>query len=141
MGGIEGSRRLLEPFQRSPDLLGSVPLDPFLERTAAEVLHDDEWALRVLADVEHGHDVRFPGEPRRGQSLAREAPAHRVVTRVALGEQLDGDGAAQDGVGRAIDLAHASERDALGRAIARRQDIRVDRHMKENARRVPCPRR
>ena len=61
MGGIESGRSLLEPLERLPHLLRPVLLDPFLERAAAEVLHDDERPLRVLADVEHRHDVRLAG--------------------------------------------------------------------------------
>ncbi len=140
MGGIESGRSFLEPLERLPDLLGPVFLNPFLERAAAEVLHDDERPLRVLADVEHRDDVRLPGEPRRREGLACEAAPHGVVARVALGEQLDGDGAAEDRVGRAIDLAHPSERDALGRAVARREDVRVDRHAKkQNAQPLSLP--
>ena len=134
MGCVERRPRLLEPFQRLPDLLRATPLDPFLERAAAEVLHDDERPLGVLAHVEHGHDVRLPGQPRRRQRLAREAAPDRFVARVALAQQLDGDGAAEDRVGRAVDLAHAAERDALGRAVARRQDVRIDGHAK-----TECP--
>ena len=113
MGGIDRRRRLLEPLERLPDLLGPIPLDPFLERAPAQIFHDDERPPRVLSDVEHRHDVRLSGQPRRCQCLAREAPADVVVARVALGEQLHRDSAAENRIGRAVDLAHASERDAF----------------------------
>ena len=131
VGGVERRGRLPEPFERLPDLLGAVYTDPVLEGTAAQVLHDDEGPLRVLADVEDRDDVRLPGQPRRRQRLACEPSSDRVVARVAVGEQLDRDGAPERRVGRAVDLAHSSARDALRRAIARRQDVRVDRHAKE----------
>ena len=128
VGRIERDRRLLEPLERLSNILRPPLADPLLERAATQVFHDDEWTLLVLADVEDGDDVGLPGQPRRGERLAREAPAHLLVARVALGEQLDRDGAPQRIVGRPVDLTHAAGGDALRRAVARRQDASLDGH-------------
>ena len=115
--GVERNRGLLEPVER---LTGVDPAaaDAVLERAASEVLHDDERAAFRLADVEDRDDVRTPGEPGRCERLAGEALADTRVLRVALGEDLDGDDAAQQLVGRAVDLAHTARADLLGVAVA-----------------------
>src|SRR6185437_7548222 len=79
MGGVERGRRLLEPLERLSDLLRPACPNPFLERAAAQVLHDDERPLRVLPDVEHSDDVRLSGEPRRGECLPRKTPTDGFV--------------------------------------------------------------
>ena len=71
-----------------------------------EKLHDDERRAVVLPDVEHRDDVPLTRELRGGERLPLEAGAHVLVARVALGEHLDGDDAAEHRVGRAVDLAH-----------------------------------
>ena len=132
MRRIERRRRLLEPLERQADFLGTVLSDPLLERAAGQVLHDDEGPLRVLADVEDRDDVWLSGQPRRRQRFAREPLADRIVARIALGEHLDRDRAPERRIGCAVDLAHASARDALGRAVARREDFGIDWHAYED---------
>ena len=92
--------------------------DAVLERAAAEVLHDDERAAFRLTDVEDRDDVRTTGEAGRGERLSGEPLADTRVLRMAVGEDLDGDDAAQQLVGRAVDLAHAAAPDLLRVVVA-----------------------
>ena len=79
MGGVEGDGSLLEPLERLARLLGTVLPDPVLERASAQVLHDNEGPLRVLADVEDGHDVRLSGQSRCRERLSREPLTNCLV--------------------------------------------------------------
>ena len=128
---IQRHCRLLEPLERLRGFLRALLADPFLEGAAAQELHDDERPSGVLADVEDHDDVRFPGQPRRGERLTREPPADRFIARIPVGQQLHGDGAPERRVGCSVDLTHPAERDARGRAVSSRKDVRVDRHAKE----------
>ena len=85
---------------------------PVVHGAALEELHDDERRAVVLPDVEDRDDVPLARELRGGERLPLEASAHVLVARVTLGEHLDGDDAAEHRVGRAVDLAHPSARDA-----------------------------
>ena len=114
---VESVRRLLEPLERLARRLRAFRADLLLERAAREVLHDDERALAVLADVVDRDDVRIAREPGHGERLAREALAHRRVLGVALRENLHGHGAAERRVRRPEDLAHAAPPDRLGTRV------------------------
>ena len=118
--GIQAVRRLPEPFDRTAGGKGRRP-DAVVNRAAVEVLHDDERLAVVLADVEHGHDVRMRGESSGGSRLPREPRAHVGVAGMPLREHLHGDGTAQEPVDRAVDVAHPTARDVGDRRVARRQ--------------------
>ena len=127
VGRVERRCGLLEPGERL--VCGRRPLaQPVLERAALEVLHDDERPVVPLADVEDRDRVRLPGETRRGQRLPREPAAQRVVARIPLGQDLDGNGSSEDLVLGAKDLAHAAVPDPGRVAIARRQELVRGRH-------------
>ena len=77
------------------------------ERLALEARHDEEVGALVLADVVERADVGvIEGADRLG--LALEALAPIGVRRRFVREDLDGDGAIEPAVLRAIDLAHAA---------------------------------
>ena len=108
---VERPGGLPEPAERARRMEGASS-KPFVHGPALEVLHDDERAAVVLPDVEDGDDVPLTGELRRGERLPLEPRAHVLVSRMALGEHLHGHDATEHRVGRAVDLAHPSARDA-----------------------------
>ena len=85
----------------------SAAVDPVLEGAALDVLHDDEGAVLVLADVKDLDDVRVV-EPGGEARLAREPLAHLVVAGEVVGEELDGDLAVELQVTGAVDRGHAA---------------------------------
>ena len=107
---VERDSGLGEPLQRLSGRDAALA-EPIVDGAAVEVLHDDVRLLPVLADVEDRDDVRRAREPRGGQRLAPEARAHLLFRRMALGEELDGDFPLEDGIRRAVDLAHAAAGD------------------------------
>jgi hypothetical protein len=115
--GVERSRGLLEPLECLPRR-DPPRSDAILERAAAEVFHDDEGAAYRLSDVEDRDDVRATGEACRGERLPGEALPDSGILRVVLGEDLHGNRAAQQLVGRAVDLAHAAAPDLLGPSVS-----------------------
>ncbi len=125
---VESRGRLLEPRQRLAGGGRTGPLQTLFERSTAQVLHDDEGALLPLADVEDRHRARLAGEARRGERLTLEASPDRGVSGVALGQQLDRDGAPEHLVLGSEDLAHAARADALRPAVARGQLALFDWH-------------
>jgi hypothetical protein len=92
--------------------LRAVVVDELFERDALEELHGViEDAVGGAAEVVDGDRVGV--RERRGElNLALEAPDLALVT-AAAGEQLDGSGAAQEGVARAVHGAHATFADFL----------------------------
>ena len=86
---------------------------PGAERLAVEVLHDEELEAVLLPDVVERADVRMV-EPRDGAGLALEALAPIGLRRRVRRQDLDRDRAADAGVDRAVDVAHAptAEQDA-----------------------------
>jgi hypothetical protein len=62
--------------------------------------------------------VRCPRETSGGERLAPEARAYLLLPRVALGEELDGDLPLENGVGRAVHLAHPAAGDERSRRIS-----------------------
>ena len=91
------------------------------ERLAFEILEDEELVVAVAADVEERADVRML-QRRDGARFALEALAQLRVGGERVGQDLDGDGAIEPRVTRAVDLAHparAERRDDLVRAEPR----------------------
>ena len=97
--------------------------DELGERLAVDVLHRDERAAVVLADVVDAHDVRVR-EPRGEACLAQEARAQLVVAREVLGEALQRDGTVELDVAREVDDRHrAVPERALELVAARRPSV------------------
>ena len=89
-------------------------------------LHDDERAVRVLAVVVDPDDVGMR-QGRRRAGLEPEARREIRVAQVLGTEQLDGDVAAQLGVGGAVDGRHAALAEQLDQPVAaaqHRSDLR-----------------
>jgi hypothetical protein len=75
-------------------------------------------AVREHAEVVHGRDVgvlQLPGDA----GLVGEPPGRAGIGRVLLLQHLDGDLAAQHGVGGAVNGAHAAAGDLLAQPIPR----------------------
>ena len=119
---VQSGSRLLDPHERVAGRRRALP-QPVLERPAAEKLHHDEGPPVPLSDVEDRDRSRLAGEPRCGQSLARESRAERLVASVSLGEHLDRDRPPENVVLGAEDLAHAAIADPRGSAIPGRQQL------------------
>jgi len=64
------------------------------------------------------------GERGGGEGLAREARAEVVVRRVAVGQHLDGDDAAQHRISCTVDIGHATPGHEVNAHIARGQAAR-----------------
>jgi hypothetical protein len=77
-----------------------------------QVLHDDEQAPRILAQVVDGDDVGV-AQPCAGLRLAEKARAQLIARVHVLGDDLEGDHALQQGVVRLVHGAHASLPDLL----------------------------
>ena len=102
--GIEGIG------QRKRDVYGRgkiqrPPREPLLQRLAFEELHREIGWIR--SDVEDRADVRMI-EGGCGACLPAEALERLLIRRQVAGEDLDGDGAVQPRVSRAIHLPHAT---------------------------------
>ena len=122
MRGVERAGGLVEPGDRRV-VRHSAFTKTIRKGSAAQVFHDDERRPVGLADVEDRHNVGM-GERGGGQGLAREARAELVVRRVAVGQHLDGDDAAQDRIGRTVDVSHATAGHEVDAHIARGQAAR-----------------
>ena len=90
-------------------------LEARVECLALEQLHDEECVGPVPADVEHLHDARM-AKGRRALCLVEETIESRLV--LSLGEDLDGHGALELLVDRAVDDPHSTAPDRGLEAIA-----------------------
>jgi hypothetical protein len=110
-GGLEQR----EPLAPRPRLAEAV-----LQRAAAHVLHREEDAPLVDADVVHGDDVGV-GEAGHRLGLSEEARLH-VDRLVAAGEEgaqdLDGHLAIELGVVRGVDDPHSALGDSFEEDVA-----------------------
>ena len=79
--------------------------EPLAERLPLEELGDGVGDVSLAADVVDGEDVRV-GERGERPRLALEPRDPVGVARDGLGEDLDGDLAAETGVAGAVDLSH-----------------------------------
>jgi hypothetical protein len=84
--------------------------ESLLQRLALEQFHRQVWWIG--ADIEHRADVRMI-EGGCGAGLPPEALDRLLVGRQLAGENLDGDGAVQARVSRAIHLTHATRAEWL----------------------------
>jgi hypothetical protein len=130
---VEGLGGLLEPVQEAVDRLRPLAGDAVVERSAVQVLHDDERPLVPLADIEDRDRVRLAREPRRGERLSGEAAADGLVLGEALREHLDRHRAPERLVDGAENLAHAAVADPFGVAVARRKQVHAGRHTRMKA--------
>ena len=96
------------------------PLQPRLERLTIDVLHDQVVDVVLHPDVMERADVRMvqagddPGFPLEAFDALR-------VVRQVLGQRLDGDGAVQARIDRAIHFTHAARGDQ-GLQLVRTED-------------------
>ena len=98
-------------FQRTPG-------DPVLERHAVQVLHDQEGAAVVLADVVDGADVgMIQGGGCLG--LAAEALQSLMILGEVVGEKFESDEAAEAGVLGFVDDAHSAAAKLLDDSVMR----------------------
>jgi hypothetical protein len=91
---------------------------PFGERVAIHVLHDDERLFLIRHEVVHLDNVRVR-ELRRRASLAKEPLSQLEIALVVGLERLDGHQAAQVRVARQVQRSHAAAaKPALDRVLA-----------------------
>ena len=114
-GGLGGEARGLARGQ-----------DPLLAQDRGEVLaldelHDDVRARRVVAEVEHGDDVRVV-ERRGGLCLVAEAGEEVGVLAVLGPQELDRDVALELGVAGAVDRGHAALPEQLDQPVPSAED-------------------
>ncbi len=81
--------------------------EPGAERLAIEILHHQELEIILTADVVERADVRVV-QPRHGARFALEPLPAVGLCRRRGWQHLDGDGASDARVQRAVDVAHAS---------------------------------
>ena len=95
----------------------ALALEDRRERLAGHELHDEEGAAVLLAVVEDVGDALVVDE-RGVAGLGAEALEEARVAHVLVLEDLDGDGAADDVVGRLPHLAHAADGDPRLQLVA-----------------------
>src|SRR5262245_65027243 len=101
---LDGNLQRLILIERSPvAALGQA----FGQGLAFEILQHEKVDALVMADVEQRADVRMV-QRRDRAGLAVEAFAQPGVGRKRRGKHLDGHGAIEPRIARAVDLAHAS---------------------------------
>ena len=93
-----------------------MPGDHFFQRAAFQILHGDEGAAVLLADVVNGADVgmvQSGGGPRFALEPAQRLPVARQVVR----QELEGHEATESSVLRFVDHAHAAAAELLDDAV------------------------
>ena len=134
VGDVQPGRGLSQPAQRRRDghplagvARGSQPIG---HRSAAEVLHDDEGVVAVLADVVDRHDVPLVAHLRGRARLALKPGASTGVGGELRAEHLHGDEAAEQKVLGLPHRGHSAAGDMANDAVALRQgDGRGERHV------------
>jgi hypothetical protein len=129
MGERHRLAHLLEDGEEARQVVrrvGSIP-EEFGEGAALDQLHGEEGpAVVQAADLDDGHDagvLQPAGQPRLLQEAALQAGAPAQLRA----QHLDGQVAAQVGVGGAVDGAHAAAADLLQEAVAAGVGRRVGR--------------
>ena len=92
--------------------------DAVLQGQAVQKLHGDERLLAVFADFIDGADVRVV-ESGRGVSLAAKAFESLRVLRKILGQEFEGDEAAEFSVLGLVNHAHAAPAEFFHDAVVR----------------------
>jgi hypothetical protein len=87
------------------------------EAATRQVLHHDEVGVRLVAGVEHGHDVRMI-QRRGGRRLTLEPCYQSRIPGAVAGQDLDRDGSVEHAICRAIHDAHAASTDDIEQLIA-----------------------
>src|SRR5262249_2467739 len=108
-GAVRGGQGVGDLDRDPQDLLDGQRslLQPLEQRLAVQVLHDEEGAAMVLADIVRDACVRM-GELRGGAGFAIEAPAELRTRRERFRKDLDRHAAIEPRVARAVDLTHAA---------------------------------
>jgi hypothetical protein len=104
VGGVEGIRRLHPEVQQLGVGHGPAEIRP-VEALAFEQFHHDEGLVAAFVQLVDGADAGMV-ERRSGARLAPETLQRRRVLARGLGQQLDGDGAAQLLVFSFVNYAH-----------------------------------
>jgi hypothetical protein len=92
--------------------------DAVFQRYAVEKFHGNERLLAVLADFIDGANVRMI-EGRGSASLAAETLHRLRIARHFVGKEFEGDEAAEVGVFRLVDDAHAATAQLLDNSVMR----------------------
>ena len=92
--------------------------DAMLQGYAVQKFHGNERLLAVLADFVDGADVGMI-ESRGGACLAAEALQRLRVARHFVGQEFEGDEAAEVGVFGLVDDAHAAAAELVDDAVVR----------------------
>ena len=111
VGYLDRERKQRVSFQRAAG-------DHVLQREAVEKLHGDEALAFVLADFVDGADVRMV-QRGSGAGLAAKTFESLWVLRDVVGEELEGDKAAQGGVLGLVNNAHPAAAQFFDDAIVR----------------------
>jgi hypothetical protein len=101
--------------------------DAIRQRRPLNQLHDEGRGAVALLQTVNGRDVRMI-EPGEHFGFALETCQPLAIGRHGLGQHLDGDGALQVGIGRAVDLAHAAGAEFAGDFIWAESSARSERH-------------
>jgi hypothetical protein len=95
-----------------------------------EILEHQVVELPVAADVVNGTDVRIVQRGNRACLVLEALPRFRI-SRERDGEHLDGDGAIEPGVVRAVDLAHTARTKRGYDFVRTEARARGERHLDE----------
>ena len=118
--GVAGRQRIRHLDADVEDLihLHRLALQPVLQAHPFQLLHDDEGMAVEVFDVVDGANAGMV-QLRSGASFQHEAVQGLGVVEQAVGNELQGDVAAQAGVDRVVDHAHAATTELTDDAVVR----------------------
>src|ERR1700722_5309643 len=117
VGGVEAAGDLDAEFEQAGEIHGFAG-DGVLESMAFEQFHGDKRAAFEFADVVNGADVRVV-QGRGGAGFSAETFDGLWILRNIVGKKFEGDGAAEAGVPRFVDNAHATTAQFAEHAVMR----------------------